>query len=141
MRLTRPRGALPGQPQESFLLEDEAAPDEDAGADGQPQAEVEVVLAPVLTHSEAVRVVAVTRVHRRAARTGRLREGFRDVISWCVCGEYPAPVTHRRCEGEEHHRLNVREETRTAKRQPTRGAANSTNARTQEFMTRLGRSQ
>lgn len=44
---------LPRQPQQPLLLEDEAASDEDAGADGQPQTDVEIILPPVLTHSEA----------------------------------------------------------------------------------------
>lgn len=43
-------GSFLGQPQKSLLLEDEAASDEDARADGQSQPNVEVILPPVLTH-------------------------------------------------------------------------------------------
>lgn len=43
-------GSFPGQAKESFLLQYEAPTDEYAGADGQDQADVEVILTPVLTH-------------------------------------------------------------------------------------------
>lgn len=59
-------GALPGQPQESLLLEDEAAPDEDAGADGQAQADVEIVLPSVLTHREAGSVAVACHIYEHA---------------------------------------------------------------------------
>lgn len=65
---TCPRRALPGQPQKSFLLEDEAPSDEDAGADGQRQADIEVILAPVLTHSEAGCVAAVCHIYQQTVQ-------------------------------------------------------------------------
>lgn len=56
---------LPRQPQQTLLLEDEAASDEDAGADGQPQADVEIILPPVLSHSEAGCVAVVCHIYHQ----------------------------------------------------------------------------
>lgn len=65
---TCPCGPLPRQPQKSFLLEDKTASDEDAGADGQRQANVEVIFAPVLSHSEAGCVDAVCHIYQLTAQ-------------------------------------------------------------------------
>ena len=61
--ITCPHGSLPRQPQKSFLLEDKTASDEDAGADGQSQTDVEIILPPVLTHSEAGCVGVVCHIY------------------------------------------------------------------------------
>ncbi len=53
MYITCSHRSLPRQPEESFLLENETASDEDAGADGQSQTDVKIILPSVLTHSEA----------------------------------------------------------------------------------------
>lgn len=66
---TCPHGALPRQSQESFLLEDKTAPDEDAGADGQRQTHVEVVLASVLAHGEGGCVVVLRHIEQLAVQT------------------------------------------------------------------------
>lgn len=44
--LTSPCGPRGHQSQEAFLLEDDAAADEEAGQEGQPQAHVEAVFLP-----------------------------------------------------------------------------------------------
>lgn len=56
--------ALPCQSQQSFFLEDETASDEDAGADGQRQADAEVVPASVLAHAEAGCVVVLCHIYQ-----------------------------------------------------------------------------
>ena len=61
-------GSFPGQPQKSFLLQDETSSDEDAGADGQPQADVEIILPPVLTHSEAGCVGVVCHIYEQTVQ-------------------------------------------------------------------------
>lgn len=58
--------ALPGQPQKSLLLEDEAASNEDAGADRQTQTDVEVILPSVLTHGDTGCVRALGHIYHQA---------------------------------------------------------------------------
>lgn len=60
--------ALPGQPQESFLLQDKTATNEDAGADRQHQADVEVILPPVLTHGDTGCVRALSHIDHQARK-------------------------------------------------------------------------
>lgn len=54
---------LPCQPQKTFLLEDKTASNEDAGADGQSQTDVKIILPSVLTHTEAGCVGVVCHIY------------------------------------------------------------------------------
>lgn len=62
MRSTCSHGAFPGKPKKPFFLQYKAATDEYAGADGQDQANVEVVPSPVLTHCNAGCAITVRHI-------------------------------------------------------------------------------
>lgn len=100
--VTGSHGSLPGQTQQALLLEDEAAADEDAGADSQGQADVEVVLAAVLSHSEAgCAAVAVVfllcHIDNQAVKKSLQARGAAQV----------EPHAWRREGGEQQHKVGV----------------------------------
>lgn len=52
--VTGSHGAFPGESQQPFLLQDETSSDKQTGADGQRQADVEIVSASLRSHGEGV---------------------------------------------------------------------------------------
>lgn len=82
--VTCSHGAFPSESQQSFLLQYETSSDKQTGADGQSQADVEIVSASLLTHGESTfRCHIEQRAQEPSSSSGALESGQDTWRTWC----------------------------------------------------------